>query len=180
VSRPRFLALAALVLCLSLGGATVAEASHRASFNPTDARFAQKMRPHHLQAVRMAREEIARGSDPQVKALAVSIMVSQTKEAAQLHRFIRTFGQRQQPAPRDQQARWDQNFREMQVSSAERADVVFLTNMVPHHGAAIPMAQLELERGEYRPAQRLARKIKGTQLLEISLMKAALRERALR
>jgi uncharacterized protein (DUF305 family) len=42
------------------------------------------------------------------------------------------------------------------------------------------MAQLELERGEYRPAQRLARKIKGTQLLEIGLMKAALRERALR
>lgn len=55
----------------------------------------------------------------------------------------------------------------MQTASPQEVDLVFFTNMVPHHAAAVPMAQLELEQGSYEPGMQ----IKHSQLRAIDMMK---------
>jgi len=55
---------------------------------------------------------------------------------------------------------------------------VFLTNMVPHHFAAVPMAQEEVELGKYPEAQDLAKSIKPTQRMQIVEMNKIVRARA--
>lgn len=49
---------------------------------PFDRAFIDAMIPHHQGAIRMARAELARGSDPEVEALARSIIEAQTAEIA--------------------------------------------------------------------------------------------------
>jgi uncharacterized protein (DUF305 family) len=179
--RMRVTSVLALLIALPLaacGGGGDTAAAEDPNFNQTDVRFSEMMRPHHLQAVRNAEAEIERGSDPRVKRLAQMIRRSQIEEAAQLQQFQRTFGKQQMPAAPDQQARWDENHAELAAASGARADVIFLTNMIPHHAAALPMAQLELDQGAYGPAKKLAGQIKQAQLSEIKEMKAIVREKA--
>ncbi|PZS40456.1 MAG: hypothetical protein DLM62_02835, partial [Pseudonocardiales bacterium] len=50
--------------------------------------------------------------------------------------------------------------------------------MVPHHSAAVPMAQEEVELGKYPAAQDLGKSIKTTQRMEIVEMNKIIRARA--
>ena len=50
----------------------------------TDRDFVAMMIPHHQAAVQMAQAELHYGSDPQIKALATSIVAAQQKEIAQM------------------------------------------------------------------------------------------------
>ncbi len=52
---------------------------------PFDRAFIDAMIPHHQGAIRMARAELARGSDPEVEALARSIIEAQTAEIARMN-----------------------------------------------------------------------------------------------
>ncbi|PJX20577.1 hypothetical protein CAP48_19240 [Advenella sp. S44] len=50
--------------------------------------FAVMMRIHHQGAVDMARMELAKGKDPQMKAMAKEIIAAQEKEIAQFDQWI--------------------------------------------------------------------------------------------
>lgn len=50
-----------------------------------DRTFIDMMVPHHQGAIRMARIELAKGSDPELKALAAAIVTAQSKEIAQMN-----------------------------------------------------------------------------------------------
>lgn len=50
--------------------------------------------------------------------------------------------------------------------------------MISHHSAAVPMAQMEIEKGTFGPARQLAQQIKTTQRQEIMEMTMIVRERA--
>ncbi len=52
---------------------------------PLDRAFFDMMIPHHQGAIRMARSELARGSDPKLKAIAKAIVAAQTKEIKQMN-----------------------------------------------------------------------------------------------
>ncbi len=148
------------------------------AFNDTDVRFTQSMLPHHMQASRNATIELATGGDAKVKAIAQRILDTQTAEIAKMQGLLAEFGvSAGQPSP-EQQAVWDANTADLKAAAtpAER-DVVFLTNMVPHHAAAIPMAQNEIDLGSYAPAKELARAIQTTQRREIKEMNALIRSR---
>lgn len=111
-----------------------------AEFNDVDVRFTQGMLPHHMQAVRNAEIEVAMGGAPEVKAIAQKILMQQREEIATMQGFLETFGAAEQKAPADQQEVWDKNTTDLRnAATPEARDVVFLTNMVPHHSAAIPM-----------------------------------------
>ncbi len=153
-------------------------AAQGAEFNQTDVRFTQMMLPHHMQAVRTAKVQVEKGSDPEVVALAEQILRAQQQEIDQMQGFLETFGVEPMAAAPDKQQRWDENFADMQAASPQEVDMVFLTNMMPHHAAAVPMAQLELEQGSYKPAMQLAMQIKQSQLREIDMMKDMIRARA--
>lgn len=149
-----------------------------APFNQTDVRFTTMMLPHHMQAVRMSKVEIDKGGDPQVVALAKQILSAQEKEIATMRGFLQEFGVGEKPVPSDKQQRWDRDFQDLQqAATPQQTDVVFLTNMMPHHASAVPMAQTEIDLGSYAPAMQLAQQIKTAQLEEIMTMKTMLRAR---
>lgn len=148
------------------------------AFNGVDVRFTQGMLPHHMQAVRNTKIEIAMGESSQVKAIAEKILAAQEKEIATMQGFLKTFGAPEKAAPADQQAVWDKNTADLRMAASPAArDVVFLTNMVPHHSAAIPMAQLDIKMGKFPAAQALATQIKTSQRMEIVEMNKLIRAR---
>lgn len=162
----------------SLPSAESTPADPGATFNEVDVRFTQGMLPHHMQAVRNAEIEIEMGGDPEVKAIAQRILDAQRQEIATMQDFLRTFGAPENAAPADQQAIWDENTADLRsAATPEARDVVFLTNMVPHHAAAVPMAQLDLTQGQYPEAQALAMQIKAVQRMEIMEMNEMIRAR---
>ncbi|UTI65174.1 DUF305 domain-containing protein [Paraconexibacter antarcticus] len=55
---------------------------------PFDKSFIQMMSPHHAGAITMARTELAKGSDPKVKALARRIIAAQTKEIGEMKSWL--------------------------------------------------------------------------------------------
>lgn len=144
-----------------------------------DVRFTQGMLPHHMQALRNAEIEVEQGSDPEVKAIARKIIATQEREIATMQGFLKTFGAPAKAAPADQQAVWDQNTAALRsAATPEARDIVFLTNMVPHHSAAIPMSQLDITQGKFPAAQALAMEIKTTQRAEIKEMNTIIRAKA--
>ena len=152
--------------------------SAQRAYNDADVRFTQHMLPHHMQAVRNADIELAMGSAPEVKAVAQKIRDDQQKEIATMQGFLQTFGVSPMPAPADQQAVWDKNTNDLcSAATPQQRDVVFLTNMVPHHSAAVPMAQTEVELGKYPQAQNLAKSIKESQRMQIVEMNTMIRAR---
>lgn len=185
ITRAVPVASVVVALGLALGGCGTTASTPPASsssvqraYNDADVRFTQHMLPHHMQAVRNADIERAMGSAPEVKAVAQKIRDDQQKEIATMQGFLQTFGASQTPAPADQQAVWDKNTSDLRsAATPQRRDVVFLTNMVPHHSAAVPMAQNEVELGKYSAAQELAKSIKSSQRMQIVEMNNMIRTR---
>jgi len=54
----------------------------------TDREFAQMMIPHHQGAIDMARNEIARGKNPEMMKLARDVVAAQDKEIAQMKAWL--------------------------------------------------------------------------------------------
>lgn len=54
------------------------------SARPFDRTFIAMMIPHHQGAIRMAKVELAKGKDPELRAMAKAIIAAQTKEIAQM------------------------------------------------------------------------------------------------
>ncbi|MBA2472470.1 MAG: hypothetical protein DLM61_09595 [Pseudonocardiales bacterium] len=188
ITRAVPVASVVVALGLALGGcgstasapnaSSSAPVSAQRAYNDTDVRFTQHMLPHHMQAVRNADIELAMGSAPEVKAVAQKIRDDQQKEIATMQGFLQTFGASPTSAPADQQAVWDKNTSDLRsAATPQQRDVVFLTNMVPHHSAAVPMAQNEVELGKFPAAQDLAKSIKSSQRMQIVEMNNMVRTR---
>ena len=54
---------------------------------PFDKAFIEMMVPHHQGAIRMANHELSRGSDPQIRSLANSIIKSQSAQIKQMQQW---------------------------------------------------------------------------------------------
>lgn len=57
--------------------------------SPFDPAFVRMMTPHHQGAVTMAEAELARGRDPELKALARSIISAQQREIREMQAFLK-------------------------------------------------------------------------------------------
>jgi uncharacterized protein (DUF305 family) len=172
------LAVASLAMSACGGDSESAQNAQR-PFNATDVSFVQNMLPHHMQALRTSEVLLERGQDPQIREIATEIVEAQRSEIAEMQGFLRRFGAPEEPAPADQQQVWDMNVAaERAAETPQELETVFLTNMIPHHSAAVPMSQMEIEKGTFGPARQLAQQIKTTQRQEIMEMTMIVRERA--
>jgi uncharacterized protein (DUF305 family) len=58
---------------------------------PFDKAFIEMMVPHHEGAIQMANHELTRGTNPEIRALAQSIIKSQTLQIAQMKRWYQSW-----------------------------------------------------------------------------------------
>ncbi|MFI8499608.1 DUF305 domain-containing protein [Streptomyces sp. NPDC085524] len=200
-------AAAALILAAPGGAVTAAsvEPAHSAGMtmrvltqadehNQADVTFAQRMIPHHRQAIVMAQMARSHGSSPEVRALAERIQKAQAPEIRTMTGWLRAWGE---PVPRGMGSMEDMagmgqddddatsmpgmmhrtQMVDLNRASGRAFDTMFLTMMIEHHEGAIDMAQYELRHGSYSPTKDLATDIIRSQTAEIAQMSAMLKAR---
>ncbi len=204
-------AVAVLVLVAPGGAVTAASAepAHSAGLtmrvltqadehNQADVTFAQRMIPHHRQAIVMAQVARSHDSSPEVKALAERIQKAQAPEIRTMTGWLKAWGE---PVPRgmgsvedmpgmgqgdDDATSMPGMMHKTQMmdldldldrASGRAFDTMFLTMMIEHHEGAIDMAKSELRHGSCGPTKDLATDIIRSQTAEIAQMRAMLKAR---
>ena len=148
----------------------------------TDAQFLEGMVPHHAAAVSMAQAELQRGTDPQARGLAQSIVDEQQREIAEMTQLDQQlFGRSPSPTRMGGMGELmglplSMNMSTMgsEVLAAPDPDRTFLMMMLPHHASAMVMAD-EATRSAGDPrVKALAGSIVTAQAREIGQMQTML------
>jgi uncharacterized protein (DUF305 family) len=145
--------------------------------NSADVTFAQRMIPHHEQAIEMAKLAPSRAQSPDVKALASQIQAAQDPEINQMKEWLASWGE-PTAVPSGMNHGDDMSGGKMDASdmtkleglTGQNFDREFLTMMTAHHQGAIEMAQTEQANGLYEPAKIMADNIVRSQSDEITKM----------
>ena len=152
--------------------------------------FMAGMIPHHAMAIAMAREELAKGVHPQLKAMAQQIITSQQQDIAQMRSWLQQwYGMTQEQAlaaaPAQARALIDQMGAMMQTQmvapmqqapAGEQTDLTFLRLMIPHHEMAIIEARAAAPRFAHPQLSMFAGHIITSQLSEVGQMRRWLHE----
>src|SRR5919107_553253 len=154
-----------------------------------EAGFARDMIVHHAQAVQMA--EIVRGKteSEEIRTLAANIALTQQAQIGQMQGWLQVWDL--PPTGTEPAMSWmgephegrmpgmasPEEINDLQQASPEEAEAFFLQLMVPHHEAAVPMAQAVLEETDRKEVERLAGSIVASQQAEVELMRGLLQRR---
>lgn len=154
-----------------------------------EAGFARDMMVHHAQAVQMAEIVRDKTESEEIRSLAADIDLTQQGQIGQMQGWLQVWGL---PATGSEPAMsWmghptegrmpgmasPEEIDNLQKASPEDADVLFLQLMIPHHEAAVPMAEAALDGTDRPEVKRLAGAIIASQQAEIELMKGLLQAR---
>ncbi len=144
--------------------------------NEADVRFAQRMVPHHEQAIEMADLAAERAESEDVKALAEQISAAQQPEIETMQAMLDTWGQAM-PEGQDgkgmggmQGMMSPQQMTGLANASGAMFDRMFLEMMITHHEGAVEMVRAEQVDGQNLQAMELAKQIEATQVREIQDM----------
>jgi uncharacterized protein (DUF305 family) len=148
--------------------------------NAADVTFAQKMIPHHQQALDMAAMVPSRTTYRKLKVMAKHIALDQQAQIDTLQGLLRQWGE---PAAPDHMGH-DGMGMEGMVDAATMDklptltgaafDDLWLRSMIRHHQGAIAMAEPEIAHGEDPTAVKMANIIVDWQQIEIGQMHAML------
>lgn len=145
-----------------------------------DQKFVAGMLPHHQAAIDMAKAELQKGKNPQVKALAQTIINEQTGEQGVMNSVAKTHSWNMasmSSAPDQlmgQPIQMGMGQMAGQVSAATDPDRTFLKLMIPHHAMAVLMADTQVKSGTDSQLKQLAASIVSGQAKEIGDMQALL------
>ena len=154
-----------------------------------EAGFARDMMVHHAQAVQMAEIVRDKTGSQEVRTLAADVALTQQAQIGQMQGWLAVWGL---PATGSEPAMtWmghptegrmpgmasPEELNDLQRASPEEADTLFLQLMIPHHEAALPMAEAALEETDRPEVERLAGAIAASQRGEIEMMKGLLQQR---
>ena len=185
-------AVTALSLLLATGGYLVGT---RADAEPAEASpeagFARDMMAHHAQAVEMAEIVRKRTSDPEVLTLATDIALTQQAQIGRTQGWLDSWNLpttglsdpmvwMEHPVDSSSMMLGMANSEDVAALSTlprDRMDVRFLQLMIPHHQAAIVMAEAILERSDEPSVRSFALSIVTSQQGEIAAMRAMLAAR---
>lgn len=148
-----------------------------------DLRFIDAMVIHHEGAVTMAQDLQQKSQRPELQQLAKAILKAQPQEISQMQQWRKTWYPKAPSAP----MAWHTEMKQMMAMTPEQVkamrmnmdlgkadadyDQRFLKAMIPHHEAAVTMAQ-DLAAKTKRPElQKLAQAIVTSQQAEIDQMK---------
>jgi uncharacterized protein (DUF305 family) len=184
--------LLALVAVLVAAAALALLISNRPPGNASpEAGFARDMSVHHAQAVEMAGIVRLRTEDRDVRFLATDIVLTQQAQIGRMHGWLDAWGL--SPTGTEPPMTWmghptegrmpgmaeQSDINRLQDLPPDEADALFLRLMIPHHKAAIPMAEAVLDRTDRPEVRRLAESIIASQKTEIENMQNMLEERNL-
>jgi uncharacterized protein (DUF305 family) len=173
---------AALALWLYLTNAEPGEGS-------AEAGFARDMSVHHAQAVEMAEIVRDKTESEEVRLMATDMALTQQGQIGRMQGWLEVWNL---PATGAEPAMsWmghptegrmpgmasPEEIERLQKASPEEADKMFFRLMIPHHQAAVPMAEAVIGETDRPEVENLARAIAATQPGEVELMKEMLEER---
>ncbi|MER7838078.1 DUF305 domain-containing protein [Streptomyces sp. NPDC096040] len=157
-----------------------ASATTPGAHNAQDVTFAQRMIPHHQQALEMAELAAGRAASARVEALAARIEKAQDPEIKTMSGWLKAWGEDVPMAGMDHSGHAgetgmtgmmdDKDMSALKKAQGKDFDTMFLTMMVEHHQGAVEMATTERSKGEYAPATGMAGDIVTAQNAEIKEM----------
>lgn len=154
-----------------------------------EAGFARDMMVHHAQAVQMAEIVRDKTESQEIRTLAADIALTQQAQIGQMQGWLQVWDL--PPTATEPAMSWmgephegrmpgmasPEEINDLQQASPEEAEVLFLQLMIPHHEAAVPMAEAVLEETDRKEVERLAGSIVASQQAEIELMRGLLQRR---
>lgn len=152
-------------------------ASALKSLGMNEIMFAQRMIPHHQQAIDMSTSALARSSNAKVKALASGIISDQKKEINQMKYWLAA---KKAPLKMGHDMGMDGMLSGSQVAELKKLrgskfDTAFLKAMIEHHEGALGMLSM-LGGSKNSEAKALSKEIRAAQSGEISVMQKLLME----
>lgn len=197
VRRPVVLALALVALALGLAtGLLLAGGILRpavAAEGSADAGFARDMQVHHAQAVEMSVLVRDRTDDPDVRTLALDILLTQQQQQGQMFGWLATWGLPQASAQEPMAWMADhhdeasvgtmpglatpEQMDRLADATGVEAERIYLALMIPHHQGGVDMARAALERVEQPQVRRFAEAVVRAQQAEITVLERMLAER---
>jgi uncharacterized protein (DUF305 family) len=173
---------AALALWLYLTNAEPGEGS-------AEAGFARDMSVHHAQAVEMAEIVRDKTQSEEIRLLAADMALTQQGQIGRMQGWLDSWNLSATGA--EPAMSWmghptegrmpgmasPEEIERLQNAPPAEADRLFLQLMIPHHQAAVPMAEAVMERTDRPEVENLAGAIAATQSGEIRTMKEMLEER---
>jgi uncharacterized protein (DUF305 family) len=173
---------AALALWLYLTNAEPGDGS-------AEAGFARDMSVHHAQAVEMAEIVRDKTESEEVRLMAADMALTQQGQIGRMQGWLDAWGL---PATGAEPVMsWmghptegrmpgmasPEEIERLQSLPPDEADKMFFRLMIPHHRAAVPMAEAVMERSDRPEVENLAGAIAASQEGEIEVMKEMLEER---
>lgn len=177
------LVVTAAILAAMLGW-MVGDNSSRSPHSEVDTGFLQDMRLHHEQAVFMG--FVYRDlpdTDPEIRAVAASIVRGQSLEVGRMVQLLRSFGEDEARDLDDTAMTWmgmaadsgampgmasEDELDALIASSGAEADELFVDLMTDHHVGGIEMAEFAAERAENEEVRLMASSMASAQRGEIA------------
>jgi uncharacterized protein (DUF305 family) len=188
--EPHLLLLAAIAVILAVVSLVLLLTSRPPADDSPEAGFARDMMTHHAQAVQMAEIVRDKTESQTMRTIAADMALTQQAQIGMMQGWLTTWGL--PVAGTKPPMGWmghpveglmpgmatPEEIDRLREASPEEADVLFLKLMIPHHQAAIPMAEAILRRTDRPEVEQLAQAIANSQQLEIQMMHEMLRERS--
>ena len=185
-SKGLLTAVAALVSVASLG---LVVAEQPPGEDSAEAGFARDMSVHHAQAVEMAQIVQENTDDPEIENLASDMAITQQGQIGQMQGMLSVWGL--PVSGSGERMEWmghtvdgqmpgmasADEVNELRSAEGEEAEKMFLRLMIPHHQAAVPMAEAAIERSGNEAVTDLAEAIIASQKAEIRTMQDMLQQR---
>jgi len=188
----RYVLIAAVVAAVALAAASflfgrlsVGESSTRPT--AVDVGFARDMAVHHQQAVLMSELLRERGSDAELKAIAVDMVLTQTNQVGQMQGWLALWGE---PFATDEPPmRWmggshahhaadapmtgmatQEQLNSLEGASGVDAERTYLELMIPHHQGGVEMAQHAVDHASLPAVRELAQSMLQAQATELETL----------
>jgi uncharacterized protein (DUF305 family) len=169
------------------GGMNHGGMNHNMDLGPADEnydlRFIDAMIPHHEGAVVMAKDVLQKSKRPELQKLATAIISAQTEEIAQMKQWRKVW----YPSVPSTPMAWHTEKSHMMAMNPEQIsamkmdmdlgkadaeyDLRFVKAMIPHHEAAVVMANDLASKTKRPELQKMAKDIIASQQVEIDQMR---------
>ena len=186
---PLLFALAAAAVLLGALSLWLYLSGQRPGDDSAEAGFARDMSVHHAQAVEMAEIVRDKTESEEVRLMAADMALTQQGQIGRMQGWLDAWAL--PPTGTGPAMSWmdhptegrmpgmasPDEIERLQNASPEAADKMFFGLMIPHHQAAVPMAEAVIEQTDHPEVENLAWAIVASQNGEIRLMKDMLIER---